>query len=223
MYNFFTNISATSVWIVSGIELLLLIYGIYKSIKTKSLFVILVTIITFGLLYDAFITSLGTITSASNMIVLSKIRFILHGVLVPLLLIISTLVIKLKKAINIALYISTGIFIILGLISAFLSKYIVIDLANISRLTIDKELTNKFINTIPTILNIVSIIPLLILGIIVVIKEKNPYLLLSSGLMFLFSAIGPILGLSDFIFLLSMFGEICLVLFALLYCNKKTN
>lgn len=221
MYSFFVNIAAPTVWVVSAIELLLFIYLIYKSIKTRSLLLGIITMITFGLFYDAFITSLGTVIDASNIMILSQMRFVLHSALVPYLFFISVGSIKPKKAILISMWITTFVLIIIGLISICFTKYVVIDLAGISRLTINKEETNRIFTKIPTVINIISIIPLIAVGIYVLIKEKNVYLLLSGGLMLLFSAIGPMLKLTDFIFLLSMFGEIFMVIFLILYFMKK--
>ncbi len=223
MYNFFYNISGPTVWIISGIELLLLIYLIYKSIKTKSLFILLVTLITFGLFYDAFITSLGTEIDASNIMFLSKVRFILHATLVPLLFIISILTIKMKKPFKIAIYITTSLFIILGIICILFTSYEVINFAGISRLTVNKELTNKAINTIPTVINILAVIPLIVVGVYKLIKSKNIHLLLSGGLMFFFSMLPPIIKMNDFMFLISMFGEICMVFLLILYFNKENK
>ena len=101
------------------------------------------------------------------------------------------------------------------------STYKVIDFAGISRLVVDKELTNKAFTKIPTIVNVIAVLPLIGVGIYVLIKEKNVYLLLSGGLMFFFSMIGPIVKLNDFLFLISMFGEICMILFIVLYYLKK--
>ena len=221
MESFFEAIACPTVWIISIIELGLFAYLVYKYVKTKSLFILLTAIITFGLFYDAFIISLGTLTSASNMLFLSRIRFILHGSLVPLLFLIAKESTPLKKNIKLAFYITTGIFIILGLVSSLVASYEVTTIANISRLVVNKELTPKIIQKIPTIINIVSIIPLIVIGIIELKKNKNVHLLLSGSLMFLFSLIGPVLGLFNYLFLLSMFGEICLIVFAILFHLKK--
>lgn len=221
MYNFFIKTAAPTVWIICGIELILLIYLVYKSIKSKSLFIYLVTAITFGLLYDSFITSLGTVIDASNIMFLSRLRFILHSSLVPLLFIISEEALNPKKQIKIAIVITTLVLITIGLVSIIFTKYSVIDFAGISRLTVNKEETAKIVTKIPTIINIVSIIPLIGIGIYILIKEKNIHLLLAGLLMFLFSAIGPIIKLTDFIFLISMFGEVLMIVFLILYRIKK--
>ena len=223
MYDFFMNIAAPTVWVVCGIELLLLIYSIYKSVKTKSIFIFLVTAITFGLFYDAFITSLGTVIDAASIMFLSRLRYILHVIFVPLLFIITILTINVKREIRITVEIITLAFIILGIICIIFTKYEVINFAGISRLVVNKELTNKAINTIPTVINIIAVLPSIGVGIYKLIKEKNAYMLLSGGLMFLFPMIGPILKLNDFLFLISMFGEICMIVFLILYFNKVTS
>ena len=64
--------------------------------------------------------------------------------------------------------------------------------------------------------------PMMISGIIVWIKQKNPHLFLSAFLMFVFSALGPATGNSDLIFFISMFGELLMVLF-LYYCSRRLS
>lgn len=221
MNNFLEMIARPTVWIVSVIELLLLAYLVYKFVKTKSLFILMTAIVTFGLFYDAFIISLGTITSASNMLVLSKIRFVLHGGLVPLLFVISEQSIKMKKPLAITFYVVAAAFVILGIVNSFLAKYEVMELAGISRLVVNKEATKKIVQKIPVVLNIIAIIPLIVIGIIEIVKEKNVYLLLSGAFMFFFSAIGPIVKAYDYLFLLSMFGEVLMIVFAILFFIKK--
>ena len=58
-------------------------------------------------------------------------------------------------------------------------------------------------------------------GVIVWARQKTPTLFLSGFLMFAFSALGPATGNFDLIFYISMFGEICMALFFLLYAKRK--
>jgi hypothetical protein len=68
-----------------------------------------------------------------------------------------------------------------------------------------------------------TIIPVILAGIAVWIKQKTPLLLLAGVLMFAFAALGPATGNLDLNFLITMFGEVFLVGFFLLYARRKAN
>lgn len=69
-----------------------------------------------------------------------------------------------------------------------------------------------------TIVN--ALIPLMAAGIYCWIKQKTSLLFLSGLFMFVFSALGPATGNSEFIFYISMYGEVLMVLFMYLYSRK---
>lgn len=223
MEQFLNTITMPTVWIVSIIELLLCVYLTLRYKKTKSLFILIALFITFGLFFDAFIISLGSLVDASKLIITSRMRFILHGILVPTLFILVERANPLKKPWNLVIYIITCICIVLGIVSSILSHLEVSYVGNVSRMVVDKVNTPKIIQKIPNILNIITVIPLIVVGIILWIKEKNMHLCLSGSFMLLFSIIGPVLKLFNYIFLLSMFGEILMILFIILFDCKKTK
>ena len=83
------------------------------------------------------------------------------------------------------------------------------------------EATPKWADLISQVLSFGTVIPMILAGIIVWIKQKNPHLFLSGFLMFAFSALGPATGNTDLIFFISMFGELLMVFFLWL-CARKT-
>ena len=64
-------------------------------------------------------------------------------------------------------------------------------------------------------------IPVIITGIYVLIKNKTPHIFFAGALMFVFAALGPATGNTDLIFVISMFGELFMLLFYLIY--EKRN
>ena len=66
-----------------------------------------------------------------------------------------------------------------------------------------------------------TVVPLIIVGIVVWIKQKTPHLFLSGFLMFAFSALGPATGNFDHIFFITMIGEVLMVLFFWFYAKKQ--
>ena len=83
--------------------------------------------------------------------------------------------------------------------------------------------TPGWATAISNVLSFGTVIPLMIAGIIVWIKQKTPFLFLSGFFMFAFSALGPATGNTDLIFYISMFGEVLMVLFLYLYALKKAD
>jgi len=84
------------------------------------------------------------------------------------------------------------------------------------------DATPAWASLISSILSFGTVIPMMIVGIIVWIKQKTPHLFLSGFFMFVFSAIGPATGNADLIFYISMFGELLLVFFLYLYSKRFT-
>ena len=67
-----------------------------------------------------------------------------------------------------------------------------------------------------------AVVPLILAGVVVWIKQKTPLLFLSGFLMFAFSALGPATGNFELIFYISMFGEVCMALCFLLYARRRS-
>lgn len=223
MREFLLAICAPAIWVIAAIELALMILMIPKIKKTGSKVIICTALITFGLFFDAFIIALGTIFSAESMAVVSRFRFITHGVLIPLLFPICAEALNLKRVPKIVVYVITGLLMVAGLAEALATVLGPVEIAGISRMASVKGETPAWAEGISRVLSFGTVIPLMIVGVIAWIKEKTPFLFLAGFLMFAFSAVGPATGNSDLIFFISMFGEVLMVVFLLLYGLKRTR
>ena len=83
--------------------------------------------------------------------------------------------------------------------------------------------TPAWATAVSSILSYGTVVPLIIAGVVVWIKQKTPALFLAGFLMFAFSALGPATGNFDLIFFISMFGEVCMALFFLIYAKQREN
>lgn len=83
------------------------------------------------------------------------------------------------------------------------------------------EATPAWAGMISTVLSFGTVIPMMIAGVIIWIRQKTPYFFLSGFLMFVFYALGPAAGNADLIFFISMFGELFMVLFLYLYSHRR--
>ena len=70
-------------------------------------------------------------------------------------------------------------------------------------------------------MNIGCVIYMLIVGIILLLKKLGYYFFLSGLFMLIFSALGPIIGKSNLNYLLSIYGEVLMILFLYLFFIKK--
>jgi len=212
-----------AIWIIALLELALFALMLLRYRKTKSLITLLTACITFGLFYDALIIGLGAFIDPAAAPFVSRIRFISHGVLIPLLFAICALALDLKKPFSTIVFALTGVLMAAGLAEALATVLGVTEIAGIARMASVKGATPAWAEGISSVLSFGTVIPLMIVGIIVWIKQKTPYLFLSGFFMFAFAALGPASGNSAYIFYVSMYGELMMVLFLMLYGEKKAK
>ena len=176
----------------------------------------------FGLVYDALILALGRHGAGGALFLpLSRFRFVFHGALIPLLFPICAYALDFKKPWKIAVWVLTGIVIALGIAEGFATVLIRRSRGRYRALHLRRPRPPG--PGRERLLSFGTVIPLMIAGIAVWIRQKTPLLFLSGFLMFLFSALGPATGNTDLIFYISMFGEVGMALFFLLYARPKAR
>ncbi len=210
------------VWILTILETILLILLFRHYLHHKQPIAFCMTLVCFGLVYDALIIATGAILPEGLFFVLSQIRFISHGILVPLNLLICAYALRWDGLKMKIMYGITGIISLLGLAAGIVKKLEIVDFAGIIRCK-SSSLSPAWSEGIHSLISYGTVFPLIIFGIIVWIKQKTPFLFLSGLLMFVFSALAPATGNFDLIFLISMFGECFMVLFFLLYAQKYSK
>ena len=200
-----------------------LVFGILLAKTWKSTrkpILLLMAVVSFALCYDAAVLACGSFLPEGVLKPLSQVRFILHGTCIPLLLPICSEALGWKGGLKKAVLCLTGLLMVCGFFSGVLTKLEPSSAAGISRY-LSGEGTPAFAERFLRVLSYGTVVPLIITGIIVWIRQKTPYLFLAGFLMFAFSALGPATGNFDLIFLIGMFGELFMVLFFLLYGRRK--
>lgn len=201
------------------IETLVLAGLIRRQSRTKSPMVLCMVLVTAGLLYDAAVILLGRLLPEGALKALSMGRFLLHGLCMPLLLMISVYALEWKGKTVKVFWIIAGLLMAAGAAAGLMTRLDIVDFAGFLRCTAASA-TPKWADSYLTILSVAMVIPLLIAGIILPFRKKGPFLLLSGLFMFAFSALGPATGNTDLIFLIGMIGEALMVLFFLLHAAK---
>lgn len=221
MNEFLGMICLPAIWVIAVLELALTVFSIVRFVKTKSIVTIVIAVLSLGLFYDAFVIGLGGFVDPSLAPFASRLRFVAHGVLIPLLFPISSLSLDLKKPWKYVVYGVTLALMIAGLMESIFTPLGVESIAGILRYAGIKEETPKWCSAITSVLNMGTVFPLIGVGIYLWIKQKNCFLTLSGIFMLFFSVIAMIIGAKEYMFFMSMFGEILMILFMILHTIKK--
>ena len=221
MREFLLTSCPIAIWCITLAELFLLILMYKKYSVEKKPILLCMALITTGLFMDALGISLGSVLSGVVMTVVSRIRFISHGLLIPLLFPICAYALHFNGKWTRIVWIFTAALMVAGLAEAVATVLEPCAIAGVTRFKA-AESTPGWATAISNVLSFGTVIPLMIAGIVVWIRQKTPFLFLSGFFMFAFSALGPATGNADLIFYISMFGELLMVLFLYLYaCRKK--
>ena len=86
MRDFLISICPTAIWCVVGLEVLVAILLFVQARKAKQPLAFWSGVMTLGLILDAAIIGLGSVLDPATLAAVSPVRFLAHGLLIPLLL-----------------------------------------------------------------------------------------------------------------------------------------
>ena len=207
------------IWIIVAIEAILgvSLAAAYK--KDRRPIIICMILVDFGLLVDALLINLGGFFDGGLPEPVSRLRFILHGMLIQLIFPICGYSLKLKRKVMSVIWALTAVVMVLGLAEGMSITLELIQLGDVVRHN-SADSSPAWAETIRSFLSFGTVIPLIIVGIAVWIKQKTPTLFLSGFLMFIFAALGPATGNLDLLFVITMIGEVLMILFFMLYVRS---
>ena len=200
------------VLLIGALELLCGILSLrVKNDNCKKVLYISNAVLSFGLCYDAFVIGIGKFIGDGALLrALSPFRYIASGLLIPLLLVISFSALNWDGVKMIVIWVITIIFMAFGGAAAVVTDLGLKEEFGILRY-VSLDSTPKWADGISSASAIGAVIPVIIVGIIVWKKRKNPFIFIGGLLMFVMSAIGPATGHFDLIVLFSMVGEVLMV------------
>ena len=217
---FFEKIAFGSVIVATVVYALIFGLSIREYFKMKRLVFILLMIECVGFIYDSIIMLIGKELSDDSLKGTNIVRYILHGILVPTLIAFTGYALQFRRDKLYINWVVTIICIILGLAAAICTKMSMEDeFGKLKRCGIDDD-TPGWVSPIDTVMNIGSVIYMLIAGIILIVVKRDFFYFLSGLLMLIFSAIGPASGNSDLNFLLSVYGEVLMIIFLFVFFKK---
>lgn len=205
------SIAPGLVWFLAITEVLTAVVCVRNSRKILN---ILASAVSIGLAFDAVIIAVGMLVGEGSFLeFISQVRYILHGMLVPLLLPIAFYTYGLKsRTTKIIIWSITALIIIAGIVMGILTVTEPVNFAGILRYG-QATSTPTFARIVNVVLSFGGVIPLILVGMVHLIKHKSAFLLLAGLFMFVFSAIAPATRNMDLNFLTTMIGEDLMVFF----------
>ena len=205
-------------WVISLLELVFTVLLFSRFAKTKNRILLLSGMICVGLTYDALILALGSFMKEGTLLLaLSRLRYVFHGGLIPLIFLICAIALNFKGFWEKAAWVFTGVLVVLGIADGCVRTIGVETVAGITRYA--SVTAPAWAEIVNSLLTFGTVIPMMIAGIVVWVKQKTPYLFLSAFLMFAFSGLGA--ACLELTFYISMYGELLMALFLYLYALKK--
>lgn len=207
-------------WVITAAELIFAALLFSRWAKSKNIIFLLSGLICAGLTYDALILALGSfMTEGAALLFLSRLRYVFHGGLIPLIFLICAYALDFKGFWRTAAWVFTGILVVLGIADGCIRQIGPTTVAGICRYaSVSAPVWADIVNSL---LTFGTVIPMMVAGIVVWKKQKTPYLFLSAFLMFLFSGLGA--ACMELMFYISMYGELLMALFLYLYALKKAK
>ncbi len=207
-------------WVITVTEVVFTAMLFSRYFKTKNLIFLLTGLICVGLTYDGLILALGSFMAEGGaLMALSRMRYVLHGGLIPLIFAICAYALNFKGFWKKAAWIFTGILILLGIADGCVRTIGATTVAGICRYaSVSAPAWAEIVNSL---LTFGTVIPMMVAGVVVWRKQKTPHLFLSAFLMFLFSGLGA--ACLELMFYISMYGELLMALFLYLYAKHKAK
>lgn len=229
MYNALTAIMPAALWVIAIVELglTIVLFRMYSG-KKRDKMPLLIGCVAFGLFYDALILALGTIMPEGGLLKsLSQLRYVFHCLLIPLTFPICAMSLKMKPKVMKIVWLITLIIMLCGAVAGFFVQTEAREVGGVMRYA-DNGMTAGIVNLVQDFLNYVPVFLLIGVGVAVLVKQKTPHLFLSGLFMFAFTMLGIFLGKSpdgdktkSLMFFISMFGELFMTAFLLLYAGDK--
>ena len=110
-----------ALWVITLLEIIFTVVLLQRYSKTKNIIFLLSGLICIGLTYDAGILALGTfMTEGPLLLGLSRMRYVFHGGLIPLIFAICAYALDFKGFWKKAVWILTVVLIVLGVADGFI-------------------------------------------------------------------------------------------------------
>ncbi len=209
-----------ALWVITAINLAFTVLLFLKYTKTRNILFLLSGLLTTGLFYDAAILAFGTVMPDGALLAaLSRLRFVLHGGLIPLIFALCAHALNARGFWLKAVWGLTVVLCALGIADGCIRVLGVQTVAGVTRYA--SVSAPAWAEVVNSLLTFGTVIPLMIVGLVVWKKQKTPNLFLAGFLMFAFSGLGA--ACLELMFYISMYGEVLMAAFFYLYAIQKAE
>ena len=175
MRDFLMASCVPALWIISAFHIVFMVLLFRKFAATKNILFLLSGILTFGLFYDAAILALGSVMQEGALLMgLSRMRYVLHGMLIPLIFALCAYALNAKGFWLKAIWVLTSVLMALGIADGCVRTIGVETVAGVCRYA--SVTAPAWAEIVNSLLTFGTVIPLMIVGIVVWIKQKTPHL-----------------------------------------------
>lgn len=227
MREIFLNYGFILLITVATVEIILtwVLFSDYR--KKNDPVIICMAIVGIGLCYDAVVLAAGAKIMLPVLSVLSRGRYILHGLLIPVNLAVCAFGVPFYKRFRMVTLTLTSLLMLAGAASGFFRELdkVVLNEGQFNEIVrfVSVSPKDSWMEMVNKALSFGTVIPVILSGIAVLIKHKSPTFLLAGLLMLAFSLLGPITGNADLIFLFSMFGELSMLLLYVIFEKRHIS
>lgn len=211
---FFLSTLPLWMWFLVWFELSFAVLLFLDFLRGKKAVTFCLFLIVLGLLADALLVLIGSHSGGLSEGA-GRISFILYGVLIPLIFPICGYALHLNKNAMIGVWVFAAVLIVVGCLHAFYLNLEMIQIGPVMRYVV-AESSAKWAAIYNYVLSIVLIALLVIVGLVVLIKEKDPFLFVAGILIFVASALCKFV-FNDFTVFVGMIGDVCLACFLWIY------
>lgn len=207
--------------LVMALAQLVVFFGLLKKYLFSKKFVCLyMMFLTLALFYEAAVVGIGRFLGEGTLLmILSRIRFILHGLMMPLMLPICAYALEMKDSGKRVVWIIMLICMIAGTVAGAFTKLEVIEMAGTLRYAASAA-TPLWVSMINKYLSLGMAVPLVITGIAMIFKAKTLWLFLAGASVGGACYLGLFTGNDDLLFMIMIAGNLLMSLFFLLYAGK---
>ena len=203
-------------------EILIFLLLLRAIIKNKQMTTLMMLLICGGLVFDAYVMAFGRNIDYELLRSLSRARYVIHGLVVPLNYAVCGYVLNWTRNKKAVMWLVILAIMAAGAYAGYSKVLEFKTFAGVIRY-ISSDNTPEWVDRTSSIISISSAVLVTLSGIVVWKVQKSPTIFFAGFLMFFFSALAPATGNADLIFIISMFGEVCMVFFYWLYSVRHVE
>lgn len=219
MRDFLLSYSQYIMMAVFVIEVLTVL-GLFSALfKVRKMVVFITILLVLGLCFDSGMIAAGRFIGDGELLqTLSRYRYLAHGVLVPLMVVISMYALEPTRGGKLLAWGLGFLLMAAGAAMGWFTEIEKVEIANMLRYS-SSAATAVWARIIGISLPIIGVVVMFLCGLAVLVKQKRISLLFAAVIALVPHIVAPATGNLDLAFVFSAVGEMLMALFLLGYCD----